>query len=306
MVVVTSSGTPISDVNVRVLKNSLLEHSGTTGSDGKYTFIELDGSVDVYLNYQSASTPSICYNSPQGTVNYILNTSAQCTQKPECTKDADCPVNYTCKENKCVASVQPPPPPPQPECTTSAGCSGNEFCSSSGSCDLVSGSCGYAANHTWNKYECCFDGDCPTNYVCSSNKCVQKEVDVSGQGGFVGDVGSAILLVDNKTLANVPLRITAPDGSYQVVPTDSKGKVTFPLSLAGNYKVEFLENGRLIKSVNVTSLPKSPVVPSERLTIFEVLAQQSWLLLIILGIAIFLAYRFYISSGKKGGKGKGE
>jgi hypothetical protein len=100
------------------------------------------------------------------------------------------------------------------------------------------------------------------------------------------------------------LRITNPDGSYQIVSTDADGKVKFPLLLSGNYIVDFLENGRLVRSVNVTSLPKTPAIGPERLNIFEVLAQQSWLLLIILGVVIFLVYRFYISSGKKGGKSK--
>jgi hypothetical protein len=37
---------------------------------------------------------------------------------------------------------------------------------------LVTGECGYAANHSWVSYECCSDGDCQTGKNCVDHVCV--------------------------------------------------------------------------------------------------------------------------------------
>ncbi len=62
-------------------------------------------------------------------------------------------------------------------CLTDNDCAGNEYCNIPngelvGSCEPVTGECGYAENHQWINYECCSDSDCPIGYGCENNLCV--------------------------------------------------------------------------------------------------------------------------------------
>lgn len=58
-----------------------------------------------------------------------------------------------------------------PECRVDADCNGSSKCINH-SCVQITGTCGYAANHTWIYYECCEDSHCATNQVCVANRCV--------------------------------------------------------------------------------------------------------------------------------------
>jgi len=291
---VTSSSTPLSGVSVWVTKFGSTKYSGTTDSSGQFRFTELDGTVDAYSH--SFKSGGKCYDAPDKKT-VTLNTTSQCTiAKPECTNDSDCPANYTCTNDKCVATTQPPPvtPPTPPECSDSSSCSSDKYCSG-GSCVAVqSGTCGSILNHTWTNYECCFDGDCPTGFECKSNKCVEKEYNLAGQGGLVGGNSTITAYIDAQIYPNTDLRVTNPDGSSEVVTTDSNGQITLSLALAGNYTIDLMANGTVKKSLIIPAIPTGQE-ETGRLTLFDVLAQQSWLLLILLAVALFLAYRYFVS-----------
>ena len=59
------------------------------------------------------------------------------------------------------------------ECEDDSGCSGNQYCSG-GSCINLTGSCGYASNHTWFVHECCSDDACGFRMECRNNTCFAK------------------------------------------------------------------------------------------------------------------------------------
>ena len=291
---VTGSGTPLSGVYVWVTKSGSTKYSGNTDSSGQFKFTELDGTVDAYS--KSFKSEGKCYDAPDKKTVTLNTTSQYTTSKPECTDDSDCPANYPCTNNKCVKTTQPPtePPPVTPDCSDSSSCSSDEYCSG-GSCVAVqSGTCGSIINHTWTNYECCFDGDCASGYEFKSNKCIEKEYNPAGQGGLVGGNSTITAYIDSQIYPNTELRVTQPDGSSEVITTDSNGQITLSLALAGNYTIDLMANGTVKNSLII---PAISIASDEtgRLTLFDVLAQQSWLLLILLAVALFLAYRYFVS-----------
>jgi hypothetical protein len=63
------------------------------------------------------------------------------------------------------------------DCATDSGCADDEFCDNKICKDVIPGSaCGYAADHTWNDYECCADTDCSGGYVCVDHACVEESI----------------------------------------------------------------------------------------------------------------------------------
>jgi|GEM_PF-4791795 len=66
------------------------------------------------------------------------------------------------------------------ECISNTDCADNESCMD-GSCTSVTGSCGYAADHMWMEYACCFDLDCGSGFRCVQNTCVQEQPDEEGR-----------------------------------------------------------------------------------------------------------------------------
>lgn len=59
----------------------------------------------------------------------------------------------------------PHQPPGNLSCGSDADCLGSQACFG-GTCRDISGICGYAANHTWNYYQCCSDDMCPADQRC--------------------------------------------------------------------------------------------------------------------------------------------
>jgi len=213
-----------------------------------------------------------------------------------------CPGQDTTAPKNVTPPVQPPVTPSTvtPECVDDSGCASEKYCSN-GSCTDVTGTCGYAANHVWTNYECCTDGDCQSTSSCKNHECTLKSFDITGSNGSVGSNSTVTLFSDGAPLANTELKITKPDGSYEILKTGSDGKITFPLSQAGVYKIEFISSGTILDSLTVTASEKEPE-PEAPMPILGVIAQVGvvFLLLILLLVGAFLIYRFFISKGKGG------
>jgi uncharacterized repeat protein (TIGR01451 family) len=58
------------------------------------------------------------------------------------------------------------------ECISDDDCLDLEMCSD-GSCEPVTGECGYAEDHEWIEYECCADAECPEGFSCSDHECIE-------------------------------------------------------------------------------------------------------------------------------------
>jgi hypothetical protein len=83
----------------------------------------------------------------------------------------------------CLVNVSEPlqnVTPPAPECTNDNECKSSEICNlATGNCKQITGTCGYAANHTWINYECCEDADCGEGKECDefSNECKEIKIE---------------------------------------------------------------------------------------------------------------------------------
>lgn len=60
---------------------------------------------------------------------------------------------------------------PPPECVQDGDCADDQYCANN-ECVNVTGTCGYAANHSWMAYDCCSDSDCGADSLCTGNRCV--------------------------------------------------------------------------------------------------------------------------------------
>jgi len=297
VVSVTANQNPLEGAEVKVLKFYSTKFSGKTNSSGQYEFNEQNGMVQILLS--NLYKGNNCYRAPSP-LDVTLKTSEECAPKPECTRDSDCPTNYVCSNNECSYVAPPPPPPPPtqpPECTSDADCPSDKFCSE-GKCAPVTGTCGYAADHTWNAYECCADKDCPANNVCENNKCKPHNYDLQGDdSGFVGDNNTVTAYLDGSPLAGAQLKVTKPDGSSELLTTDADGLVMLSLLQEGTYTIDLLVDG-VVKSFEIVSLPKTPVQPPEEPSTFDVIAQNGWLLLLLILVGAGLVY-WYTTGNKK-------
>ena len=301
VVVVKAASQPIVGTTVNVYKDAVYKDavqiaSGSTDSNGTFDFSSTEGDVQIYVS--SYNRGGCSYSAPGGFFTKTLKTTSECLPS-ECTRDSECPTNYVCSNNKCSYVAPPPPPPPTqpPECSSDFECATYQFCSG-GSCVPVTGTCGYVENHTWNSYDCCLDSDCAPGNICTDNKCASVQYDLTATGGFVGETGTASASVGGLPF-NGQLRVTKPDSTWEIVPV-SDGQLSILLDQEGDYSIDLLVNGKLVKSVVIQSLPKPPVPPAEGPSFFDVLAQPGMLLilLIILGAGAFLIYRFYFAAEK--------
>ena len=299
VVTVTDNGNRLSGVEVRILRpgDTLI---GITNASGEFGFVEISG-ANIEVKAFGFKTGGICYNAPLKTTATLKSAGECAPEQPECTGDADCPANYTCENGKCILKPEEPPEP-GPECSADGDCASDSFCTG-GVCVPATGICGYADNHTWVSYECCTDEDCIVklgqDYYCAGNICIEREYNLTGEDGFLGDDGSVTAFAEGLLLPNAGLRVTHPDGTYEVLTTDSKGQVTLTFLQAGVYRFDLFVNGTIKKTLELTAVPKTPADPA-RPDFFDVLAQQSWILLIALLVILALIYWFYIApKGKK-------
>jgi hypothetical protein len=59
-----------------------------------------------------------------------------------------------------------------PECANDYDCPDAARCTAAGKCVNVTGVCGYASDHVWNRYECCENADCGDKQACIGYSCV--------------------------------------------------------------------------------------------------------------------------------------
>lgn len=88
----------------------------------------------------------------------------------ECCSANDCPSEYKCVDMVCLAGNA---------CSSDGECKNIEYCKN-GFCEEITGTCGYAFNHRWIKYECCSDTECIEGKICKDNVCIQNEENKGG------------------------------------------------------------------------------------------------------------------------------
>jgi len=115
----------------------------------RFQFVEQNGLLrEVYFNWSDSTTGKANFT-PTVPGRYYVSLS-----RPGYT-----PIDFFWNVEYC------------PECRADADCNASSKCINH-SCIQITGTCGYAANHSWVYYECCEDSHCASNQVCVANKCV--------------------------------------------------------------------------------------------------------------------------------------
>jgi len=159
-----------------------------------------------------------------------------------------------------------------------------------GSCQQVTGQCGFATNHTFvpYNYQCGSEAgcpSCPTGQMCSDHICVTLGLNCPSTS-TVGATVTCQLTENNQSCSNCNASITAPDGSQTNVTSDSKGNVQITTNNAGNYVVSNGQSHAYIATI-APPTPAQPVsTPVATTTPFN---WWIWLLLLLI-IAIILYY----------------
>ncbi|MBU0527357.1 right-handed parallel beta-helix repeat-containing protein [Candidatus Micrarchaeota archaeon] len=212
----------------------------------------------------------------------------QCNEY-QCCSDADCPEGLVCQDNSCTN-----------ECTSDADCESTEFCNieegaEGGSCEELTGQCGYADNHVWNVYECGEEGcpECPEQYVCEEHICEPiPELD-GPETAFVGESGIINATEGRDPCIDCDIVIRLPDGSSIHGKTDSGGQIKVPLNMEGKYTFSLVQDGETVDSLTVDALVKPQVTPEKPPTsiLDDLGAWLLWLLLLLVLVFAFVIYR---------------
>jgi hypothetical protein len=132
-------------------------------------------------------------------------------------------------------------------CLSDVGCADDESCEE-GECVVLSGSCGYAANHSWITHEC---GDgclaCPEPEVCESNECVLYLIEAPA-AVTLGDSVVLSVLRDGGPAHNISLSVMGPEGEEDVLPAGLAGETTFTPNLEGRYVIAVIKGKEMVAS----------------------------------------------------------
>ncbi len=265
---------------------------------------------------------SACSAPPECTVDSDCASSHMCSsfhcvaRPPECTVDSDCSSTQVCSSLRCVDISCPvgtivnrtcvPPIRNEttllpPECTSDSSCSSSSYCGRSDSGNLVclpiltSGRCGEVLNHQFVSYQCGSDPACPScasNYTCVSNRCVTYRLNAPAQG-VVGSSVDVVALLGSDPVPGSSIRVTTPDGRTSTLQTDSSGRIRQLFGSAGSYRFDLVQDGNIIRSVTISSVPKRGSGSDDLLAIISGTAATvfPWLLLVILiGFGIYYYY----------------
>ncbi len=322
IVTVKSDGSAVSGASVLVFHQTTLDDvaSGSTGSDGKFNFTACGMPVKILASktgYQSASatkTLIACSECALGCVddddcsdkercvnNMCERVECSCGYieshdcvNYECCQDSDCEEGQACLDNQCEDQF---------ECFSDDDCGDAQYCdvetgASGGSCEDVTGACGYPEDHEWVQYECGDDEnctECQRGYTCVNHECEENEV--QGEDGFVGDRKKVKVLRGGEPCAECDIQITGPDGKTFTGKTDGNGEFELPLTLEGTYKVVLVdESGDAAAEGALNSLPKPAPVEEEKPT--ETVGPDASVMFLVLLLVLAIAGLVYWRRGR--------
>jgi parallel beta-helix repeat protein len=194
----------------------------------------------------------------------------------------------------------------QSNCTSDLDCLDDQLCdippgAAMGSCRNITG-CGMATNHTLIPYQCGAPSCPPCGYgqICVANIC--RSYDLKGPAsGFVGQNTSVQALKDNSVCVDCDIEITDPTGKTVNAKTDSAGDISLQLAYTGIYDVSYIENGTVVKSIEIQALPSAATEQPSRPTISIGQALGSlwpFVLALVMIVAAMIYWR--LRSGQKG------
>lgn len=291
----TRGNTVLSNVEFRVLFNSLF-YDLIPSAPGEYQLmLTAEGDYDITARKSSYNDDSVsftfelcevdethlaCVNSAcvrvSGAGENLCSSSADCEETPvyECYSDGDCDDAYFCD--------------------IPAGQIG-------GTCEPVTGECGYPQNHTWVQYECGNEvgcQPCPEGEVCVNHVCAERLL-TGPETGFVGDNVTLNGKENGGPCALCDVVILNPVGETLYGKTNTNGDLNLPLTMKGNYSIGLLApDGAIVSTIIVEALPKAqPSEPSKPTQ--EMPPDYTWLWFLILLLILAAAFFYLRKRGKK-------
>ncbi len=181
-----------------------------------------------------------------------------------CPAGQACNADHVCQPSGCTSDLQCQD---NEVCRTSSGAPGTN--ANPGSCQNVTGQCGYAANHAFvpYNYTCGTEPGCPScpnGQACVDHQCVTNDINCPPTV-VIGAQANCTVTQNNQACGpndNCSTVITAPDGSNQTVNPDDAGNVLLGATLQGRYRIDLLKNGQLVKSVFVDVVAQTPPTPT--------------------------------------------
>lgn len=165
---------------------------------------------------------------------------------------------------ECPEEVQEAPPEEEPA-EEPAGCTSNSDCSTTqrcvqGECTEIMGICGYAENHAWVEYECCADSDCGATERCEDYECIKSTYSLSVPNLVAGSPARIVVYRDGSPEPGAAVEVTFPDGSKQVLTTDSFGAIEFTPEQEGEYEIQIIDDaGNPLAGKGVSAQAPAPV-----------------------------------------------
>jgi parallel beta-helix repeat protein len=272
-ITVTSHAHAVSGAQVKVEGDVL----GTTDSDGEIEF-DYDCGESIIIRA-----------SKSGYISKTLSAStiacSECAQEPQPEPEPE------------------PQPEPEPECkapsccTSDSQCADIEYCSNrdtgaeKGKCVPVTG-CGLIAGHSIAQaYQCSDQAGCacPEGRTCRDHFCVSRDINGTKEA-FIGSEGRFHATEGNFSCAFCEIQVTDPAGKSLAGKTDANGDFVLPLTVEGTYKVALLQDGEVVKVLNIQALPKAPPSEPEKPTQASDEWWPLWLVILLAAIIIILLY----------------
>ena len=281
-------------------------HDGYQSADITLQTVDCQLCVECVTNANCADT-DICANQkcvPLNCGGCSYPSDHQCVSY-QCCSDSDCKGNETCVGHACKL------PEKTFECYSDKDCAGNQQCliqlgDKGGKCQNLTG-CGLIQNHTITPYQCGSAPGCPAcgyGQTCTDNACLTIGLK-SPSTGFVGDKAPVQATQGNASCANCDLQITDPMGKVLTGMTDSAGNFSLPLLTIGEYKVAYIQNGTVIKVVEINALPKAPPPSGENPPTAAGGGAAGTAVFAVIGLLVLIIAGLVLMRRGKGGKAKG-
>jgi hypothetical protein len=152
--------------------------------------------------------------------------------------------------------------------------------------------CGRIANHTLAEYYECSNQSgcgCPEGLVCREHMCVSRDINGTREA-FIGSEGRFHATEGKWACAFCEIQITDPAGKMLNGRTDENGNFTLPLTVEGTYKIALLQDGDIVKVLEIQALPKAAPSEPEKPTQTSDELWPLWLLLLLVLIILVLVY----------------
>ncbi|MBI5223979.1 right-handed parallel beta-helix repeat-containing protein [Candidatus Micrarchaeota archaeon] len=246
---------------------------------------------------------------------------------PECRLDTDCAITETCRtgmctpiscplgritDHRCIVIPINGTTPLTPECRSDSDCSPSSACSRGADgtsiCTPVgqASACGEIRDHRFVAFACGSEpgcSPCGTGFTCQSHRCVAPDLLVPNRT-TTGSEEQLRTILGSAPLPNGAIRITDPSGRTTTINTDSAGLARYRFTRTGAYRVELIQDGKVVRTTNINAVSGRGSGSLEEVlaAIADAVVNYWWLVLLIIVGAGYLLYRRHLEHQEGNGR----